>query len=70
MDLSDEQQGMLRRLLKGPLVLSGGETDEARLAMLQLLIAGLVQSADPRGSRLIEWQITPRGRGEIRRLGV
>ena len=70
MDLSDDRQRLLRRLLIGSLVFSGNETDEACLAMLQLFIAGLVESIDPRGSRHIEWQITSRGRHEIKRLGV
>ena len=71
MDLSDDQQRLLRRLLTGPVIFSGEETDEERLAMIQLFIAGLVdQRTDLKGARNIEWQVTPRGRHELKRLGV
>ena len=70
MDLSDDQQRLLKLLLASSLVFSGDETDEERLAMLQLFIAGLVESIDPRGSRHIEWQITTRGWNEVKRMGI
>jgi hypothetical protein len=68
MNLSDDQTTLLRILVRRPLAFTGAETNEVRLAMLQLLTAGLVVQKPIRvGSPQIEWRITPRGRDVLAR---
>lgn len=61
-ELTDEQIALLRRLRKRPVVFTGRESDEERLAMLQLYAARLViQVTNPGKQNAMEWHITGRG---------
>jgi hypothetical protein len=66
-DLTLAQLQLLTRLQRGSLTFTGAETDDERLAMLQLLIAGLVaQDPDQARDAAIKWCITIAGRAAIR----
>lgn len=59
----DLQVSLLARLRWRALVFSGRESDDERLAMLQLYAAGLVSPfAGDREAEILEWRITERGR--------
>lgn len=61
--LTAEQTALLARMKRAPIVFSGFETDEQRLAMLQLYVARLVdQSKNSADTGAIAWKITQRGR--------
>lgn len=69
MDLSPAQISLLKRLQRGPVTFSGAESDDDRLAMLQLYIAGLVSQASKQATNNpIKWCIAPLGSKTLRSL--
>lgn len=69
MELSPAQISLLKRLQRGPLMFSGAEPDDDRLAMLQLYIAGLVSQVLRQATNdTIKWCIAPLGSKTLRSL--
>ena len=66
---TDEQITLLIRMRRRPLVLSGEETDEERLSLLQLYAARFVtQKTNRQRQNEMEWRITSDGRATVRAL--
>jgi hypothetical protein len=66
---TDQQKGLLVRMRRRPLVLSGEETDEERLSLLQLYASGLItQSTSRKRLNAMEWRLTNDGRAAVRAL--
>src|SRR4051794_25145413 len=64
---TDEQINLLARMRRRPLVLTGEETDEERLGLLQLYAGGLViHSTNRKRLNAMEWQLTATGRTAVR----
>lgn len=62
-ELTADQTVLLKRMKRAPVAFSGYESDDLRLAMLQLYLAGLVdQSRNSTNPSVIAWRITRRGR--------
>jgi hypothetical protein len=65
-NLTPAQLQLLTCLQRSPLTFTGSETDDERLAILQLLIAGLVaQDLDQARDAAIRWRITTAGSAAI-----
>ena len=62
MDLDEHQAALLARLKRLPVVLTQADSDDDRLAMLQLYTAGcVVQLSNRAKGGAMEWHITPLG---------
>ncbi|MGU3539462.1 hypothetical protein [Methylobacterium sp. A54F] len=68
-ELTDSQRRLLIRMWSRPVVLTGEESDEMRLAVLQLYTVGLItQVGGRRNARAIEWRLTDEGRSCVESL--
>ena len=66
-DLEENHISLLQRMRRRGMTFSGRESDEERLNLLQLYVAGLVtQKTDRHQSICIHWGITVRGRAAVR----
>jgi hypothetical protein len=65
-DLTEEHFYLLQKMRRRSLILSGMESDEEHLSLLQLYVAGFaMQKTDQQLIKPIEWRITTRGRAAV-----
>ena len=60
--LTNIQISILLRLRNNRLILTGSESDEKRLSLLQLYMLGYVAQLTHRYTNVMEWHITERGK--------